>query len=294
MELLTLERGPLELALCPGAGGTIGRFRHRGRDIMRPAGASLLDHGEPRDAACFPLVPFSGRIADARFRFQGRDYELARNFPPEPHAIHGQGWQLPWSVEHAAEQYVEISLEHAVTGTPLHYRAVQRFTLVEDGLEVAIAVTNRGDGPMPAGMGLHPYFPRTPGATLQTRLETMWLADERNIPRERVTLPETLDFSRAPRVAELELDNGFGGWNGKAILIWPELGERLTIEADPVFGNLVIFVPPGEAFFCVEPASHANNGFNLLEQGVEDTGVAVLAPGETLDGRVRFRLDIAA
>jgi aldose 1-epimerase len=54
--------------------------------------------------------------------------------------------------------------------------------------------------------------------------------------------------------------------------------------------HLVIYVPPGEDFFCVEPVSHVNDGFNLLERGVADTGVRVLAPGQTLAGAVRLRV----
>jgi len=291
MDLVTLQSGGVELTLCPRFGGAVARCRYRGQDVLRPAGTALPERGELRDASSFPLVPFSGRIRDGRFRFRGEDYRLEPNFAPEPHAIHGQGWHLPWEVVHAAESYAELVLEHRVPDTPLHYRAVQTFTLDEGVLEAAIGVTNTGDKAMPAGIGLHPYFVRTPGVTLQTTLDHVWLADEANIPRERVPLPEPWDFSRPLEVSTLEMDNGFGGWDRRAQLFWPELGLKLVIEADPVFSHLVIFIPPGQDFFCVEPVSHANNGFNLLDDGVEGTGVAVLGPGERLEGLVRFRID---
>lgn len=288
--LLELKGGGFELDLCPRHGGSIAALRHRGRDVMRPAGADLLERGEVRRASCFPMVPFSGRIADARFAFRGQSFDLEPNFPPEPHAIHGQGWQHPWQVDHAGEAFAEIVLEHHVPGTPLSYRARQSFTLSEGALEIEIALANAGEAPMPAGLGLHPYFIRTPEVSLQASLEHLWLTDERNIPRERVELPETLDFSRPRKLASLELDSGFGGWDGRAELIWPETAFRLRIEADPIFDHLVVYVPPGQDFFCVEPASHAANGFNLLEQGVEDTGVRVLEPGDVLSGKVVFRV----
>jgi len=84
------------------------------------------------------------------------------------------------------------------------------------------------------------------------------------------------------------MDHCFDGWDGRAELHWPETGVRLEIEAEPVFGHLVIYVPPGREIFCVEPVSHVNDGFNLLERGVAGTGVRVLAPGERLAGSVRF------
>jgi aldose 1-epimerase len=52
----------------------------------------------------------------------------------------------------------------------------------------------------------------------------------------------------------------------------------------------VIYVPPGQDFFCVEPVAHVNDGFNMLERGVEGTGVRVLAPRQTLAGAVRLRI----
>jgi hypothetical protein len=33
-----------------------------------------------------------------------------------------------------------------------------------------------------------------------------------------------------------------------------------------------------------------NDGFNLLERGIQGTGVRVLAPGQTLAGAIRLRI----
>jgi aldose 1-epimerase len=287
-ELVWLACGAFELDLCPRLGGTISGFRHQGLDLMRPPGARFLGAGDPGEASCFPLVPFSNRIADAGFRFRGEVYELPRNFPPEPHAIHGQGWQHPWTAAAASASRAELTFRHAVPGTPLDYHARQLFELDDDGLSVTIAVTNGGERPMPAGVGLHPYFARTAGVTLTASLDHVWLADERKIPKERVPLPAHWDFSKAPRVAALQMDNCFGGWDGHAQIHWPETRLTLTIESDPGLGHLVIYIPPGADFFSVEAVSNANDGFNLMARGVDGTGVRVLEPGETLSGTVRF------
>jgi len=287
---LELRCGAIELDLCPRFGGAITRLRHDGRDVLRPAGAAMLKGGDQRFASCFPLVPFSNRVVDARFRFRDRSYELPRNFPPEPHAIHGQGWQNPWEIAAVGPSRAEFTFRHAVPGTPLDYRARQVFELQDDGLAVTTEVTNAGSGPMPAGIGQHPYFLRTERVTLRARLDRVWLADERKIPKERVAVPARWDFSKTPRIAALELDNCFGGWDGRAEIFWPENDLELRLEADPVFGHLVVYVPPGKDFFCVEPVSNANDGFNLLERGVSGTGVRVLEPGERLAGTTRFRI----
>ena len=287
---LRLQHGAFELHLEPRQGGAISAFRHDGKDLLRPAGEALLKGGDPRFASCFPLVPFSNRIADARFRFQGRTYELSANFPPELHAIHGQGWQGVWQIGDVAADRTEMSFRHRVPDTPLDYRARQVFELSDDGLGITLEVENAGGGSMPVGIGLHPYFVRTDGVTLRAKLDHVWLADERNIPRKRVPLPARWDFAKAPRLASLEMDSCFGGWNGEAAIRWPETDLTLRIEAEPVFGHLVIYVPEDEDFFCVEPVSNANDGFNLFDRGVPGTGVRVLAAGETLAGTVRFRI----
>lgn len=289
MERPQLRHGAFELHLVPGWGGAVSAFRHDGRDVMRPAGEALLRGGDMLDASCFPLVPFSNRIADARFRFRDRTYQLPPNFPPEPHAIHGQGWQNPWEITEASGYRAELTFRHAVPDTPFDYQARQMFELEDDGLSVTIEVANAGNGPMPAGVGLHPYFVRTEGVTMRARVAHVWLADERNIPKEHVPVPARWDFATAPRIATLEMDNCFDGWDGQAEIHWPEADLELRIDADPIFGHLVVYVPPGENFFCVEPVSNTNDGVNLLDRGVAGTGVRVLEPGERLSGTVRFR-----
>jgi aldose 1-epimerase len=289
-EVLRLRHGPFALEVCPGLGGAITAFRHRGRDLMRPAESACFAARDPFRASSFALVPFSNRVADRRFAFQGQIYELPANFPSEPHAIHGQGWEQAWTVVEMTTGRAVLDFAHRIAGTPLHYRARQTLALGDRGLDIALEVTNAGAGPMPAGLGVHPYFVRTPGVTLRTRLDRVWLMDERKIPTERVSLPAKWDFSRAPRLADLAMDHCFGGWDGRAELHWPETGVTLEIEAEPLFDHLVIYIPPGQAIFCVEPVSHVNDGFNLAERGVADTGVQVLAPGESLRGRVGFHL----
>jgi aldose 1-epimerase len=39
-------------------------------------------------------------------------------------------------------------------------------------------------------------------------------------------------------------------------------------------------------WFCLEPVSMVNDGFNLIERGQGGTGVAVLGPGEAIEARI--------
>ena len=282
----TLRAGELELVVDGARGGTIMAFRQRGFDLMRPWNGVSED---PRTYASFPLVPFSGRVDHARFRFEGRSYALAPNFPPEPHAIHGDGWTSPWQTIAADGASAELELVHDAPGDVLRYRATQLFWLYPGHLEIAMSLTNRGPDPMPFGLGHHPYFGDRDQARLSARVSGVWLPDDLNVPKQLEPVPPLWAFARDRPVDELVLDHVFQGWDGKARIDWPEAGRALLIEADELYRHLVVYVPPGQPFFCVEPVSMIGDGFNLLTDGVEGTGVRVLAPGESMRGSMYFR-----
>ena len=59
---------------------------------LRRTDGTAIETDDPLQFASFPLVPFSNRIADGRFEWDGEQIEIDPNFAPEPHAIHGVGW----------------------------------------------------------------------------------------------------------------------------------------------------------------------------------------------------------
>ncbi len=282
----TLRAGDLELVVDAARGGSIMAFRQGEFDLMRPWDGVSDD---PRAYASFPLVPFSGRVDHASFRHAGRDYQLAVNFPPEPHSIHGDGWTSPWQIVTANETSAELELVHDRPGDVLRYRATQIFWLYPDRLELAMSLTNRGPEAMPFGLGHHPYFGDRDQALLSAEVDGIWLPDDLNVPRQLERVPVELGFRLRRPVHELVLDHVFQGWSGKARIEWPEAGRALEITADELYRHLVVYVPPGQTFFCVEPVSMIGDGFNLMEQGVAGTGVRVLAPGGSMRGSMTFR-----
>ncbi|WP_084627786.1 aldose epimerase family protein [Elstera litoralis] len=175
-------------------------------------------------------------------------------------------------------------------GWPFTYRAVQHFELTDTGLTIRMAVTNEDIRPFPAGMGLHPFFPKT-GATLTTYAPTFWKGDETKLPLLEMPVPPVWDFAGGRVMAEVEVDNCFAGWSRRAIIRWRDKGLSLTMTADPVFGTIVVFSPQGQDFFCVEPVTHLNNGINLRAAGVAQTGVVDLLPGQSLSGAVHFAVE---
>lgn len=289
MAIIVLEHPPFRLDLDPDAGCRVQRFERQGTGqsatpIFAPAATGA--DGAPK-GGCFPLVPFSNRIAHGRFRFDGRDVALPPDRLGLPHAIHGHGWKAPWRVERADQAEAVVAFDHEPDAWPWAYGARQTYGLDADGLTVTLSLENRSDRPMPAGLGLHPYFPRPAGTTVRVAVDRFWRGDATNLPVEQVAASDTMRTGAAWTVGDQVWDNCFAGWSGTAVIAMPSAGLEITIEADPPFGHLVIFVPEGRDFFCLEPVSHANNAVNLKTEG---TGPHILEPGAVLTGTIRIRV----
>jgi len=297
-DTVTLRRGRLQVDLVPACGGAVTRFTLTEGggvvNLFRPAPDPLPATLPALAASCFPLVPFSGRIAAARLRFGGQVYELPPSVTGEANALHGEGWIAPWRVAARGEDRVELAFRGGGGGWPFPYAAGQVFALTDDRLIGEIWIENTGRRPMPAGLGLHPYFVATPRARLTLRAERVWLVDDGNLFDRVAPVPPRWDFGAGRAIAGTGLVNGFTGWDGHAVIEWPEWRARLTLTAGPGLRHLVIYTPPGADFFCVEPVSHGVDAFNLAARGVPDTGTVVLAPGETLRGRVEFVPELRA
>lgn len=290
--------GPFALTLCPEVGGSVVRLEGWGCDLLRPASAADIAARDPLRLAAYVLIPFSNRVRNARFRFGGREYRLARNFGSEPNAIHGNGWQRAWRVERTNGNEAVLALSHdpgrdGAEAWPFAYEARQIYRLMADGMEIELRLRNADARRMPAGIGLHPFFPLTPATRMTARLTGVWQNNAQNLPAAHVEVPPAWNFAAGEPIAPLSLDNCFTGWDHSAVIDWPDRHVRLALEASPVLGSLVVFVPRAHDYFCVEPVSNINDAFNLASEGVADTGLVVLAPGETLAGVIRFRFAAA-
>jgi aldose 1-epimerase len=292
METLILENGSSRLELLPEIGGAIARYRtdlaERSVDWMRPA-SDEGRRGDILELSCFPLVPFSGRIRNGRFRFAGCECELPLNFPPAKHTIHGHGWHGSWEVEGSTRRDARLGFRHRADQWPWSYLALQTFVLGEEELTVTLEVENTSDAPMPAGIGLHPYFPRTPRTRITARCEKMWITDEEMMPIELSPLTPEKDLRSGFEPDSGFVDNTFAGWNRRAHIEWPEWGATMEIEAGEPLDYLVVYAPLDGDFFCVEPVSNVADAFNMMARGEADHGTRVLQPAETLTGTTVFR-----
>jgi aldose 1-epimerase len=228
---------------------------------------------DPLQSACYPLVPFSSRISEGRFAWQGQDVQLPPMPPAAPHALHGFGWRALWTVEERSETRTTFAWLHKGGDWPWSFEARQTFALTPRAFVMTLSVNNLDKTPMPLGLGLHPHFPGTP--TLEISAEGLWTADyDDPIPQRLVPFDGTLPDP---------VDHCLTGWSGEAVLRWPDRIVRLT--ATPPLGHLHIYAPRGRAFLCAEPVSHAPDALNRAP-----AEMIALAPGETVSASARIEV----
>ena len=284
-EMIELAARDQTLGVLPLCGGGLGFWRRGAHDLLRPAAV----RDEPLALGCFPLVPYSNRIRHGRFRFDGDEIRLPLNFGDHPHSIHGHGWQAPWQVTSRRPAGVELTYRHRADAWPFDYEARQGIALSDRGLTLDLSVTNRAERRMPAGLGFHPYFAGAGAARLTAEVDGVWHTDHEVMPTEWTALPARWNLPAGIAVAGLAADNLFTNWRGAALIERPDLGLRLTLRAGAPFRHLVVYAPLGESFFCVEPVSHVTDALNA--PSAADSGLEVLAPGESLEARLRIDVE---
>lgn len=235
----------MKAELAPALGGALMALSHEGRDLLRRVASVEAVAADPREAACYPMVPWFSRLAGG-LDFAGRHYDLMPTLPicDPDHALHGHGWVRPWTVSARSQDSVACNYDHAPEPGlfPFPFRAEQRFSVNKSAFRIDLSVMNTGGAPMPAGLGLHPFFTRRDKSAI-------------------VFNDARTSFAGAV------MDDSHEGWNGAARI---EDDSPLRIVSNAPI--LHLYAPPNGSFFCAEPVTHLPGRF----------GETVLTPGETL------------
>ncbi|GAA4021101.1 aldose 1-epimerase [Deinococcus rubellus] len=304
MKAVTVQNEYWTLDIVPEYGASILNLSAAsGRPVLRPVDPAKVESSS--DTGCFPLMPYSNRIRDARFEFAGRTVEL-RPKSGSTLVQHGDVRNRPWQVERVSDTHLIGTFDSREFGDmnwPWAFTACLEYLLHGPHCDIALTLTNVSDEAMPAGMGLHPYFQRLQDGQppqVQFGAGGWYPTDENSLPLGgSQAIPANLDFGVARPVGEAQIDAVFASWDGTARLSWSGVGwpgrdwpgqRALTLTADNVFSHLVLFTAP-DGSLALEPVSHATDAFNLAARGVAGSDMKVLSPGQSLAGAVRLSLD---
>ena len=261
--------------------------------------------GKPSQSGIPILFPFAGRLRGSHLTYHGETYPLGSD-DGRGNAIHGFVLDRPWRiVEHAPQRLVgEFQASRDEPGLlrrwPADFRLTVAYELAANALSCGITVFHSGDGPLPFGLGLHPYFrlPWVGGSADDCRLtvpaaEYWELTDM--LPSGR-RLPATGARGLATGLAfrDAHLDDVFTGLSYtlgvcRATLADPRVGRSLEVTFDDSFRNCVVYNPPHREAICIEPYACVPDAFALAERGIE-TGLRVLQPGGSFTARFEIRL----
>lgn len=248
--VLRISHGELAVYVAPAAGGRLYQVAFDGRDWL-----STYSAGHPGAISwgCFPMVPWAGRIRGGRFKFGDREYRVPMTLGA--HAIHGTGYDLPWTVVAHAPDRVELGIELPCDDRwPFGGSARQVIVAGARRLVLTLAVRAGGQA-MPAVVGWHPWF---------LKPDVLRFIPDGLYPRdaEGIAVPTLAVPTRGP------WDDCFS--NSQPVTL--ERGTHaLRLESDCPYW--VVYDEPGHAT-CIEPQSGPPNGFNtglasILEPGAE-------------------------
>jgi len=162
-----------------------------------------------------------------------------------------------------------------------------------------IEVVNPGKGPLPFGLGLHPYFRvplgpvgRPDDCQVTVPASEYWQLENMLPTGKRLPADGPRGLARGLRFGEARLDDIFtglsysDGWC-RATLEDPSHGRLLEVVFSEQFRNCVVYNPPHREAICIEPYTTVPDAFSLASQGVE-TGLNLLQPGQTWRAQVEI------
>lgn len=231
------------------------------------------------------LFPFPNRLAHGRFTFEGKDYQLPLNESTGTHAIHGFTPRTRWRVVGAGGEkghaFVsgQLQLSKDLPGTTWSgdFIITMTYELHSSALVVECLVENAASGPLPFGLGYHPYFaiPDVPDATademtLHAPTGELWESTGGIPTGRRLPVPAELDFKATRPIGGTHLDTLYA--TGTTLptvsrLSHPRSGGTLYISAPADFRELVLFTPPHRKAVAIEPYTCASNAANLPDGG---------------------------
>lgn len=256
------------------------------------------------------LFPFPGRIAGGRYDWDGQEYTIESD-DGRGNAIHGFVYNRPWQVEQLGADAVIGRFRASEVDAAILQQWPADFELqvqyhLEDSALRSTFTARAIDRPLPAGLGLHPYF-RVPmdadhDVTLQAPFVERWPLENMNPTgaREAVVQP----FEAGVAVAKQSFDDVFSvantgtSWH-EATVRWEAAGKPLGAASNPSiqirwsgdFPHCVVYTPPHREAICIEPYSCIPNAVAQPDANRRtEYGLRVIEPGETWQARVDYLL----
>lgn len=283
---VTLRSDELDVVILPDAGGRIHRIRAFGEDVLRTPNDPATHEAEPFFWGAYVMAPWCNRARPGPMQLAGRRVDLEPNFP-DGTAIHGLVSSARW--DHVGPTALAVGVD-AGASWPWAFEVRQAASVDGGALSLDYRLTNFDpEMPMPAGLGLHPWFRRPIELRIPARKA---YAANTDSPREPVRASGDLDLG-SPRSPAAGIDATLASLAEPVIdLVWRDRGVRARLEVETDAGAVLVALatPPDLDAIAVEPQTHGPDPLRRLALGEPDPP-ALLAPGAS--ARLALRLSFA-
>jgi aldose 1-epimerase len=274
----TLASEHLTVGVLPEVGARLHRLEAFGSNVLRTQPDVRRHQDDPFFWGGYHMAPWCNRLdAAGPVRVGTRTVDLEPNFP-DGSAIHGQVFATPWTWTGDEDFAVHGG---GRGGWPWTYTLTLHLAVSAATLRLDYDLTNTSDEPMPAGVGLHPWFRRP--ALVRIPAAYGFPVNTRT-PAHPEQMTGALDLRTAGRLPE-GTDSCWTDLTSRTVALhWPAEDLSLSMDVytdDPVDPVIVAAHPAELGIVAVEPQTHAPPGLRRLLHG-ELHGLRVLDPGDTL------------
>jgi aldose 1-epimerase len=193
-------------------------------------------------------------LSEGQYEFNGIQAQAALDEPERRNAIHGLVRWMPWTLQTLNQNRVSLLRHvHPTPGYPFSLLLELEYHLGRDGLTVTTKATSLEEGPIPFGLGFHPYVSAGPetidGATLQVPARHTLELDERGLPTGALNPVEGTerDFTTPRPVGPVVLDTAYTTLDRddrgmvRALLNAADGVSGASLWADEAFRYLMVF-----------------------------------------------------
>jgi aldose 1-epimerase len=280
---LHLRSETLEVTILPDLGGRLHRIRAFGVDLLRTPADPSLHATEPVSWGAYPMAPWCNRAPTGRRVVAGRTLDLRQNFG-DGTAIHGLVFERAWDL--ASDGSLSITGGGRGEPWPWEYEVRLDPALERERLELRLGLRNRSDDPMPAGIGLHPWFLKPLAVSIGA---AQAYASNIGSPSEPMPVDGAHDLRRLGEPSD-GLDATWTALEtGTIELAWRDVGIGASLEAATNGPSpLVALASPASLdAVAIEPQTHGPDPFRRLERGEPDAPF-LLPPGAELTLSLRL------
>jgi aldose 1-epimerase len=265
--------GDVEIEVLPEIGARLHRVRAFGHELLRTPDDPDAHRTDGFFWGAYVMAPWCNRVETGPVQVGARRIDLPSNFF-DGSAIHGQVYDRAW-VDLGDGRF---AVRGGEDGWPWPYEVQARYTVAEASVRVDLALTNLGTDPMPAGIGIHPWFRRP--ALVAIHGDAVYPANVATEPQPE-PVAGAFDLREVGPMAD-GLDATWTGLTEPAVEVrWPDAGVGMTMHTTSPSTHIVAASPADLGAVAIEPETHAPQGIRRLLRG-EPGGLAMLEPRAAL------------